>query len=69
MNELKEMRLKLDDLKNILVRLGDFIKYRLPKEYMRSFTCFASFIDDITHLCGFIDCMIRFDIQLLPDSD
>ena len=62
---LKKMKQELDQLKYLLNSLSLFIN-RLPPYLLGA--DLSSFIDDIKYLCGYVDCMIKFEIQLLPES-
>ena len=63
MNELQERRKELDQLKYLVNSLHIF-RDNLPPYIFTADLC--SLLDEIKHLCGYMDCMIDFNIPLLP---
>ena len=61
MNELQERRKELDQLKYLINSLYIF-NDRLPDFVMTA--DLYSFLDEIKYLCGYMDCMISFNIPL-----
>ena len=66
MNELKNFRKLLDEFKGVMVAIDDYID-RLPVPV--GFTDLYTLLEDTNHLCGFVDCMIKFDIKLLSERE
>ena len=62
MDELGEMRKNLADFKKNAVRLLNATDYRLPPKLIE--TDLDTLLDDIKYLCGYLDCMIQFKIEL-----
>jgi len=65
MDELKKQRKELDELKYLVNGLNIF-RPRLPAGV---FTVdLYSMMEEIEYLCGYLDCMMNFGIQLLPEE-
>ena len=66
MNELKAQRKNLDELKHLTNSLNIF-KHRLPPFLFT--TDLNYMLDEIKYLSGYINCMIKFNINPLPESE
>ena len=60
MNELKELRKELEELKKLLGSLCEWAQV-LPSGAIGTHP--ENILDEINRLCGFVDCMIIFDIK------
>ena len=65
MNELDKLANELPELQRLVINLDSFID-RLPPGLVS--TCLFVLLDDIKYLAGYIDCMINFKIEPLPDK-
>lgn len=61
MDEIEQQRKQLDDLHHLVNSLNIFISVMPP---FLVETCLVSFLNDIKYLSGYLDCMLKFKINL-----
>ena len=58
MDEIKEVRKELRELKRLLCRTHAFVEYKLPD--LPEFLDFEEILDWIKYLSGYLDCLAKF---------